>query len=71
MRREDRIEEGDKVTVEYGASGEFLLPNQTVLYVPSSNGEAWVFKGPAGDVVYLSQFLSMRKLAEDTVEEKK
>jgi hypothetical protein len=59
VKREDRIEEGDIVTVVYGASGDFLLKDYIVLGIPADTGDAWKLKAPSGKVVYVQTYLSI------------
>lgn len=54
--RSDRIEVGDFVSVNFYASGSV---RGTVLSYPSTTGDSWVIKEPAGNIIYVQMFERM------------
>ena len=52
---QDKIEEGDIVTVEYGKA-ECVLTDATVLHVPQAPGDAWHLIMRSGSLVYVQTY---------------
>jgi hypothetical protein len=59
MNWDDRINIGDKVSVDFVASGSLF--RCTVLSIPQATGDSWILKDENGKIVYVQMFERMNK----------